>query len=480
MKRITIVDVAFASVVIVGLVFGAKPFFTQQQSEVLVVQSADLPPEITLTTLELPAKPSPPRIAKECATAKACDNSKPILAERESDSVKAKAVADNVDETPVPDASGIEYSSQGADSYSSEEMELTEYPYGQPTPYTTQVVDALAIPVTGDKPLTREQATQWKDDLQGLVELGSEGLPAIWEYLNSFEDTNFHHDDARALGYPSSRLALLDAVHQIGGDEAIELSLQMLQATADPNEIAFLAERLAEQETNEEAREAAVAAAREVLDMAKSGEIETEEGDEVRVDVGPLFEVLHKYGDDRVVADLQQATGEWRYYASIALANLPDGAGIPALVDMAKGDKEVHSSRRPQALVMLAQVSTQSEVAQNILIDAARNNQIPEFYWHSIASSLSGATYRLETDVPSGKMSSSEQTESKNFYISRGNQKVFVEEAIKKLSAEEIDERLALIDELLAVNSSPKATELLQKSQSELEDRFAQLPSKQL
>ena len=60
--------------------------------------------------------------------------------------------------------------------------------------------------------------------------------------------------------------------------------------------------------------------------------------DEEMVNVGPLFEVLHKYGDDRVVADLQQATGEWRYYPKIALANLPDGAGIPAPVKIAKSD----------------------------------------------------------------------------------------------------------------------------------------------
>ena len=44
-------------------------------------------------------------------------------------------------------------------------------------------------------------------------------------------------------------------------------------------------------------------------------------------------------------------------------------------------------------------------------------------------------------------------------------------------SEEEIDRRLALIDEILAVNSSPTAVELLRKSQSELEDRFEQLAS---
>ena len=83
----------------------------------------------------------------------------------------------------------------------------------------------------------------------------------------------------------------------------------MLEAKADPNEVTFLAKMLAEQESNERAREVAVAAAVEVLDMAKSREMKTEE-DEKRVDVSPLFGVLHKYSDDRVVADLEQATGE--------------------------------------------------------------------------------------------------------------------------------------------------------------------------
>ena len=480
MNRIKLGDSIFAAVVVLGLVFATKPFFTKHSSKP-AEPSESVTPKIAVTTLELTAESPPPRENGVQTTEKICDNSTFILADSESSpSKEEKGIEVTVDETHVPDdTTDVEYSrADDGLSVEVEQAELSEYPYGRPTPNSTQVVDALTISVTGDRPLTRENVTQWKADLADLVSQGEEAFPAIWEYLNSFEDAVFLPADARALGYPSSRMALLDAVQQIGGDEAIELSLQMLEATADPKEIAFLAKMLAEQETNEEAREAAIAAAREVLDMVKSGEIDTEE-DEERVDVGPLFEVLHKYGDDRVVADLQQATGEYRYYASIALANLPDGAGIPALIDMAKGDNELPSSVRSQALVMLAQVSTQSEAARTTLVKAAQSNQIPEFYWNHIASSLAGATYRLETEDTTETTSNASKNR-KFHHIEGTNQNFITDSSGVDWSEEEIDERLDLIDELLAVNSSPKAVELLRKSQGELEARFDQLTSKQV
>ena len=480
MKSITVVDFIFAGLVIVGLAFAVNPFFTKQPSKTAMPAGAR-EPKILVTTLELSAKIVPPQKEKECAAEKVCNNSKLILADRELNSMKKKDVEETVVEAPVPISSGFEYFSDD-DTYLSEnveQIELSEYPYGTPTPYSKQVVDAVITSVGGEKPLTREQVTQWQADLRDLIELGGDAVPAIWEYLNSFENTVFLPEDARSLGYPSSRIALLGALEQIGGDEAIELSVQMLQETAEPVEIAFLAKMLAEQqEISDEAREAAVAAAREVLDMAKAGEIETEG----ELDVGRLFEVLHKYGDDSVVTDLKQATTEWRYYAAIALANLPDGAGIPALIGMARGQNKVYSPVRSQALVMLAQVSTQSEEARNTLVEAARSNQIPEFYWHSIAASLSGATYRLETDVTGEGARASNASKNSSIHHIEGSNQNFVTDrsGVKDWSAEEIDERLILIDELLTVNWSPKGAELLQKSRSELEDRFDQLTSNPL
>ena len=59
--------------------------------------------------------------------------------------------------------------------------------------------------------------------------------------------------------------------------------------------------------------------------------------------------------------------------------------------------------------------------------------------------------------------------------IKSSNQNFISDSSSVNWSEEEIDKRLALIDELLAVNSSPKAVELLRRSQSKLEDRYQQL-----
>src|SRR5208282_3841166 len=53
-------------------------------------------------------------------------------------------------------------------------------------------------------------------------------------------------------------------------------------------------------------------------------------------DVSPLFEMLQHYGDASVVPALQQGAVKWNYYATLALAGLPNGAGISALVTLAQ------------------------------------------------------------------------------------------------------------------------------------------------
>ena len=155
----------------------------------------------------------------------------------------------------------------------------------------------------------------------------------------------------------------------------------------------------------------------------------------------------------------------------ISLAHLPEGAGILALVDIAQSEEQADSAARPQALVVLAQVSTQWEEARETLIEQARRDQIPEFYWHSIASSLAGDTYQVGADPIGSEWSASKPAGFKGFYTLRGNQNFSSDPSLVHWSVDEIDERIALIDELLAINSNPTAVDLLQNSRSKLVDR---------
>src|SRR5439155_13820154 len=97
--------------------------------------------------------------------------------------------------------------------------------------------------------------------------------------------------------------AMFDAMLQIGGPEGVSGMLQTLQTTADPREIALLAQDLEKLEP-EQHRQVAIPATREALAMAAGGQLEA-------ADVARLFEVLHKYGDTSVVSELMQTAQQW-------------------------------------------------------------------------------------------------------------------------------------------------------------------------
>ena len=52
-------------------------------------------------------------------------------------------------------------------------------------------------------------------------------------------------------------------------------------------------------------------------------------------DLAPLFDLLRTYGGARAVSLLERSVPQWGEYAVIALAELPDGDGIPALTSLA-------------------------------------------------------------------------------------------------------------------------------------------------
>src|SRR5262245_8656643 len=239
----------------------------------------------------------------------------------------------------------------------------------EPTAYTRQLVNSLC-PL--DRPMasmTQEEATQWKAQLQALVRQGPGAVPAIVEFLKQNKDLDFDPSTSQTIGYSSARKAMFDAMLQIGGPEGVSGMLQTLQTTADPREIAWLAQDL-DKLAPDQHRQESIRAAREALAMAAGGTLEA-------ADVAPLFEVLHKYGDIGVVSELMQSAQQWNYYSAIALAKVPDGGGIPTLIELAQGN----SIGRLSALQMLAQVSLVYPEARRALIDQAREEKISPNIW---------------------------------------------------------------------------------------------------
>src|SRR5437773_1264120 len=116
--------------------------------------------------------------------------------------------------------------------------------------------------------------------------------------------------------------------------------------------------------------------------------------------------------------------------ATLVLAGMPDGAGIPALIRLAQDPAIRESGTGDYALRPLAQAAMQYPEARAALVDQARLNQIPETAWPTLAASLTGN------------------------YIQYGSE-LFSSTAPRIVwTSDQINQRIAIVDQLLAVTSS--------------------------
>ena len=306
---------------------------------------------------------------------------------------------------------------------------------------------------------------QWKKSLGQLVQGGAGAVPAIREFLARSVDLDFGLEGSQILGYASVRTAMLDALQQIGGPEAFSLMLDTLHTTSDPREIALLARNL-EGQAPEQYRQEAISAAREALAMAAEGKLDGR-------DVGPLFEVLQKFGGAAAVSDLEQATGQWKYYASLSLAQLIDGAGIPALIQMARDPAAAGKGTLGVALEMLARVAPQYPAARSALIEQARQNKIPPNLWPYVASSLTGDQYQYRESVFGSSAATPIAGDLKAIHINFGNQNLY-SSGVDRLSPDQINQQLSLIDELLLAGNDSTAADPLRQSRDLLLKRLSQ------
>ena len=333
-------------------------------------------------------------------------------------------------------------------------------PLPEPTPYSRQLLGALCRLDQPSVPRTPEQVAEWKQNLQQLIAQGPPAVAAIREFLQKNVDLDF--GPGNILGYASARAAMFHALVQIGGAEGLAGTLQTLQTTADPREIAVLAQNL-EKLAPGLHRQEAIEASRDALAMAALGKLEG-------ADVAPLFEVLRSYGDTSVVTDLMQAAGQWNYYSAIALAQLPDGAGIPTLIEMAQGT----SGGRLNALEMLAQVSSQYPEARAALVEQARANRISANMWPYLTPLLAGELYHYQDSAFDSLVAAPGTPRSKAAHVVFGNQHFYTAPATDVLTTEEINQHLALIKELESVASDPAALKALEQSGELLRSRHPQ------
>ena len=337
----------------------------------------------------------------------------------------------------------------------------------EPTPAARQWVSSLVHANVAGGAWTDEQAAAWKTNFQRLIQQGVVVVPAIREFLETNMDVNFLPDAAGMLGYSSARMAMFDALAQIGSPVAEDALDEALQNSTNPREIAQLAQDLEKLNPGVYQRDV-LGATRQALTKAANGNLPD-------ADVAPLFQVLQQYEGADAVADLEGSASQWNFYATIALAQLPDGAGVPSLVQIAAGQQ---GNTRTAALEMLAGVASQSTAAQDALVNLVRQNNLSSYDWITLVPFLAGNQMVFQNSAFENVLSTVNPNDLRKTMIASSNQS-FYTAPLAALTAGQINQQQALIDRLLSVTKDPGGIRALQHSKALLENRLLLLATRQ-
>ena len=317
------------------------------------------------------------------------------------------------------------------------------------------LVSAL-VALDGKKPITPEQAQKWKDSLQQLVREGPAAVPAIQEFLMRNQDANYSGvSGAEGLGYNTLRSAMLDALAQIGGPDATQAMLQIMQNSVFPTDIATLAKTL-DAQGGGAYQQSILDAVRAQLNWGASGQLNG-------ANVLPLFQVLavEAAHGANVNGDLTQFAAQWPYYSAIALASLPDGAGVPSLIQIAQGNVSGNQAAAAQAL---AELAPQNPQVLSSLLDMAKAGQLSDTTLAQLAPYLAGRAFQL------GPPQDPSADGILTMHIASGNQDFSAFDASGTLTPAQITQRLDLIDQFMQAipSSDAGAQEALQQQRNTL------------
>lgn len=327
-------------------------------------------------------------------------------------------------------------------------------------PVDARQLMAMLTSLNTNGPLSADDVQKWKESLQQLVRQGASSVPTIKDYLAQNMDASFAGvPGADQLGYASLRAGLLNALGQIGGPEATSALLQTLQSTPFPADVAQIAATLQQQSPGQYDGDI-MTAVRAQLTQASADQLGN-------ANVGPLFQLLGAAaanGTD-VSADLTQYASKWPYYASIELANLPNGTGLPALLQMAQ---DTPGSGQIAALQALAQLAPGNSQVAAALVNLAQQGQLSDAALSQLAPYLAGRENQL------GSVANPSGTTSQGLHIANGNQDFSAADLLNSLSPSQVNARISIIDQLLQALPAGDATgqQVLQQQKINLQGRL--------
>ncbi len=149
----------------------------------------------------------------------------------------------------------------------------------------------------------------------------------------------------------------------------------------------------------------------------------------------------------------------WRESVQQLVQQGPAGAAAPSLIEMAEGA----SGGKLNALEMLAQMSAQHPEARAALIEQARANKISANMWPYLAPLLAGDLYHYQDSAFDSQVRA-QGRRSNSAHVVLGNQHFYTAPTAEILTPEEIDQRMAFINELQAVTADPAALKTFERA----------------
>src|SRR5262249_26600280 len=147
------------------------------------------------------------------------------------------------------------------------------------------------------------------------------------------------------------------------------------------------------------------------------------------------------------------------------LARLPDGAGIDGLIKLAT-DPSLGLTRSDFAYQALADTAWNQPKAAEALMLEAREGRIPPSAWSAIAEALGG----IQTHITDGLLTEESTLAGsirkiKWVHLNSGNQNYYAAQPLA-IPPEELDKRISLLDQLLALNTDPTVLAQLQQQRT--------------
>ena len=232
--------------------------------------------------------------------------------------------------------------------------------------------------------------------LQMLVDLGPEALPVVQAFLQQNKDVDYVGEPLNESGErvrigftsryvartdflvpPSLRLGLVDALDQIGGDEAEAILAEVLDTTGRGVEVAYIA-RVLEETSPGKYRDNALKAAKDLLANPPSIDLPNRIDDNARA---YLYQVLAMYRDTSFAQTAQvqliMPDGRVDRQALGYLSNTLKELGVPALYTAYKDERITNQTERAQIQNAILSFTGPSAEANELFKQIISDEKVP-------------------------------------------------------------------------------------------------------